>query len=47
MKIVVDAMGGDFAPLEIVKGAIKAAREYKVEIILVGKKPLLHVLAGK
>jgi len=47
MKIAVDAMGGDFAPLEIVKGAIKAAREYKVNIILVGKKPLLHVLAGK
>jgi glycerol-3-phosphate acyltransferase PlsX len=47
MKIAVDAMGGDFAPAEIVKGAIKAAREYKVNIILVGKKPVLHVLAGK
>ena len=47
MKIAVDAMGGDFAPNEIVKGAIKAANEYKTEIILVGKKPLLHVLAGK
>jgi glycerol-3-phosphate acyltransferase PlsX len=47
MKIAVDAMGGDFAPNEIVKGAIKAANEYKAEIILVGKKPLLHVLAGK
>jgi glycerol-3-phosphate acyltransferase PlsX len=47
MKIAVDAMGGDFAPHEIVKGAMKAAREYKVNIILVGKKPLLHVLAGK
>jgi glycerol-3-phosphate acyltransferase PlsX len=33
MKIAVDAMGGDFAPSEIVKGAIKAAREYKVDII--------------
>jgi glycerol-3-phosphate acyltransferase PlsX len=47
MKIAVDAMGGDFAPAEIVKGAVKAAREYKVNIILVGKKPVLHVLAGK
>ena len=47
MKIAVDAMGGDFAPHEIVKGCMKAAREYKVNIILVGKKPLLHVLAGK
>lgn len=47
MRIVVDAMGGDFAPVEVVKGAVKAAHEYKVDIILVGKKPLLHVLAGK
>jgi phosphate acyltransferase len=47
MKIAVDAMGGDYAPVEIVKGAVKAAGEYKVEIILVGKKPLLHLLAGK
>jgi len=47
MKIAVDAMGGDFAPVEIVKGAVKAAREYKCEIVLVGNKAVLHVLAGK
>ena len=48
MRIAVDAMGGDFAPVEIVKGAIKAAHEYKgAEIILIGKQPLLHVLAGR
>ena len=47
MKIAVDAMGGDFAPLEIVKGALKAAREYKCEVVLIGKKSVLHVLAGK
>ena len=48
MRIAIDAMGGDFAPVEIVKGAIKAAHEYKgAEIILVGKAPLLHVLAGR
>jgi glycerol-3-phosphate acyltransferase PlsX len=41
-------MGGDYAPVEIVKGVIKAAHEYKnVEIILIGKQPLLHVLAGR
>jgi glycerol-3-phosphate acyltransferase PlsX len=41
-------MGGDFAPVEIVKGAIKAAHEYKdAEIILIGKQPLLHVMAGR
>jgi len=36
MRIAVDAMGGDYAPAEIVKGAIEAAREYGVRIILVG-----------
>jgi glycerol-3-phosphate acyltransferase PlsX len=47
MKIAVDAMGGDYAPAEIIKGAIKAAHDYKIQIILVGKKSVLHVLAGK
>jgi len=47
MRIAVDAAGGEYAPHEIVKGAIKAAREYKVDIALVGKKPILHVLAGR
>ena len=36
MKIAVDAMGGDYAPKEIVKGAVMAAREYGTEITLVG-----------
>ncbi len=36
MKIIVDAMGGDNAPLEIVKGAFDAVKEYNVEVILVG-----------
>lgn len=34
--IAIDAMGGDYAPLEIVKGAYKAAKDLKVKIILVG-----------
>ena len=37
MKIIVDAMGGDNAPFEIVKGSIEAAKEFGVEIILTGK----------
>jgi glycerol-3-phosphate acyltransferase PlsX len=37
MKIIVDAMGGDFAPDEIVKGAVRAAQELSVGVILVGK----------
>jgi glycerol-3-phosphate acyltransferase PlsX len=38
MKIIVDAMGGDNAPLEIVKGAVMAAEEFQVEVILTGQR---------
>ena len=37
MKIIIDAMGGDNAPDQIVLGALQAAKEYAVEIILVGR----------
>jgi phosphate acyltransferase len=36
MRIAVDAMGGDHAPAEIVDGAAQAAREYGLDISLVG-----------
>ncbi len=36
MKIAVDAMGGDKAPAEIIKGAVQAVQKYPCEIILVG-----------
>lgn len=46
MKIIVDAMGGDNAPGSTVRGALAAAKEYKAEIVLVGKgEELLKVLA--
>ena len=35
MKIAIDAMGGDYDPEEIVKGAVMGAKEYDTEIILV------------
>lgn len=38
MKIIIDAMGGDNAPGEIVKGAAQAAKESGVEIVLVGRE---------
>jgi glycerol-3-phosphate acyltransferase PlsX len=38
MRIAVDAMGGDYAPSEIIKGAVSAARELDYEIILVGEE---------
>ncbi len=47
MLIAVDAAGGDYAPHEIVKGAIKAAQEYKVDIALVGRRRILRVLANR
>lgn len=37
MRIIVDAMGGDNAPREIVKGAVRAKRELGVDITLVGR----------
>jgi phosphate acyltransferase len=43
----VDAGGGDYAPNEIIKGAVMAAEEYDIEIALVGKKSLLHVAAAR
>lgn len=42
MKISVDGMGGDYAPAEIVKGAVIGARDYGVDIILVGPLELME-----
>lgn len=37
MRIAVDAMGGDFAPREIVRGAVEASRAWpELEIVLIG-----------
>ncbi len=36
MKVYLDAMGGDNAPLEIIKGAVMAKKEKNYEIVLVG-----------
>lgn len=36
MKIIVDAMGGDNAPLEIVKGALVGQKHWGVDIVLTG-----------
>ncbi|WP_297213051.1 phosphate acyltransferase PlsX [uncultured Flavonifractor sp.] len=45
MKIIVDAMGGDNAPVSNVRGALAAVRELGVEVILVGRgEEILKVL---
>ena len=48
MRIIVDAMGGDKAPQEIVKGAVRARKELGVDITLVGKiEEVKACLAGE
>jgi len=42
MRIVLDGMGGDNAPFEIVKGAILAASEMKHKIIIVGDETKIN-----
>ena len=52
MKILVDAMGSDHYPQPDVAGAVQAAREYGVEIVLVGNRDVVepelarHELSG-
>jgi phosphate acyltransferase len=46
IKIALDAMGGDHAPREIIEGAICAARELSVEIILVGSRAAIERESG-
>ena len=46
MKIIIDAMGGDRAPLETVKGAALASLEYDADIVLVGdEKKIKEILS--
>jgi glycerol-3-phosphate acyltransferase PlsX len=47
MRIVVDAMGGDYAPEVVVQGAIAAVNEYEVDVVLVGDEPVLQSLLSK
>jgi glycerol-3-phosphate acyltransferase PlsX len=42
MKIAVDAMGGDHGPAVVVEGAVTAARELGISVILVGDKAVIE-----
>ena len=46
MKIIVDAFGGDNAPLAPIKGAIEAHNEYGVDIILTGDEATIQRVAA-
>lgn len=47
MKIIVDAFGGDNAPLEIIKGCSLAVEEYGFNIVLVGQKDKIETVANE
>jgi phosphate acyltransferase len=47
MKIAVDAMGGDYAPGEVVKGAVAGARETGMGVYLVGQQDKIQAELGK
>jgi len=47
MRIIVDVMGGDNAPLETVKGAYAAASEYSASYILVGDRGQIERIAAE
>ena len=42
MKILLDAMGGDNAPDAAIKGAVRASKEIKADIILVGNEEIIN-----
>lgn len=44
IKVAVDAFGGDFAPEQIVEGALEAAAQDGAEVVLVGDEARLKVL---
>ncbi len=45
MNIIVDAFGGDNAPLEVIKGSVQAVRELQVNITLAGNEKLIKKCA--
>ena len=47
MKIILDAMGGDYAPLSPIEGAARAVRELGVEVVLCGDEKLIREKAAE
>jgi len=42
IRVAVDAMGGDHAPFEVVKGAVEAVKELPVKVLLVGPLDIIE-----
>ena len=47
MRIIVDVMGGDHAPLETVRGAVEASRLLNASFILVGDREAIERIAAE
>ena len=47
MKIILDVMSGDNAPLELIKGAVMAVSDLNVELILTGDKEAIESCAAE
>ena len=47
MKVIVDAFGGDNAPLEVIKGAAEAVSKLGVEVVLSGDEKIIKDTAEK
>lgn len=45
MKIIIDVMSGDNAPLELIKGAVMAVKDFNVDLILTGDKDVINSCA--
>ena len=46
ITIAIDAMGGDYAPDQIIQGAIAAVKEFGIKVILTGKLAEMQAVAG-
>ena len=47
MKIIVDAFGGDNAPLDVVKGCALAVQEYGIQIVLTGDEEIIKKVCAE
>ena len=47
IRVAVDAMGGDFAPGEIIKGAVMAAEQKDVDVFLIGLPDIVEAELAK
>ena len=48
MKVVIDTLGGDYAPFEIIKGAVNAQKKHdELSLILCGKEDEISECLGK